>query len=508
MAFKGNSLPQGYESLAEEYGITARPGIAISQDKLAQMAAAALKNTGSSAAVNRLGNIYELTVSNPVNERLLELGHKLELLDGVAYCTLASLHPVKPPTDIAPVTPLLENMQSYLGIDGVNMLYAWDMELNGQGINIRDVEYGFNPEHEELNSVNVALAPGMQISADASVAYTEHGTAVLGILMGDKGDYGISGMAYGANEAVLYPEWTTLGYNPYNAISLSIEASSAGDVILFELQTSGTDNDPEYPENYVTGEYDNIIWDLTKAATDAGIVVVAAAGNGNQDLDAEDYQEYMGRGNSGAIIVGAGSPDETHSRLDFSSYGSRVDLQGWGYNVLTSGYGDFYTINDDFNQTYTMFSGTSSATPVVASCAVVLQSYYYGLTGEYLNPAEMRSLLQATGTAQNPEDGGNIGPLPDMQNAIIAIQNQLGVSGNAKPLFTAWPNPVQDRLNLSPAVNSGSLKAEVFNSVGQLVYSNSLSGMGQVDFSRYTAGVYIVKVTDGDKVTTRRIIKN
>ena len=50
-----------------------------------------------------------------------------------------------------------------------------------------------------------------------------------------------------------------------------------------------------------------MVWLVTRLGTDAGVVIVAAAGNGEQDLDSADYDEYRGRGDSGAIIVGAGT---------------------------------------------------------------------------------------------------------------------------------------------------------------------------------------------------------
>ena len=59
---------------------------------------------------------------------------------------------------------------------------------------------------------------------------------------------------------------------------------------------------------------------------------VATGGNGNQDLDSHPYLSYQARGDSGAIMVGAGSGNVNHRRLNFSNYGSRFDLQGWGKN--------------------------------------------------------------------------------------------------------------------------------------------------------------------------------
>jgi Subtilase family/Secretion system C-terminal sorting domain len=506
VAFESSNIPEGYESLVAEYGISAREGFTISPEKFEEMATNAIKNTGSSASVERLQNIYCLSLYNPNNQRLLELAQKLEALKGVAYCTLSPVSPVKPPMDIAPETPLFENEQTYIGPEGVNMAYAWNMGLTGQDINVRDVEYGLNTLHEDLNSVPAFLEPGMVVSPDAGIEYTEHGTAVAGIVLGDKGSYGISGMAYNINEFILYPEWTNTGYDRYDAVWKSINNSSEGDVILFEMQMPGTDTDISYPENYVPAEYDNAIWDLTKAATDAGIIIVSAAGNGSQDLDSPDYTDYLLRGNSGAIVVGAGTPDSFRERLYFSTFGSRVDVQGWGTNVLTSGYGIYYSIDNDFNQGYIMFGGTSSATPIVASCVIVLQSYYHSLTDSYLTPAQMRTLLQETGLQQSGSE--NIGPLPYMPAAIAAVQNMLGVSDHQKPLFTAWPNPVKDVLTIQPGNITGNAAVEVYTAIGQLVYNTTLSTTTQLNFSTYDAGIYIVKVTNGEKVTTRRIIKN
>ena len=49
----------------------------------------------------------------------------------------------------------------------------------------------------------------------------------------------------------------------------------------------------------------------------------------------------------------------------------RVDLQGWGERVCSTGYGDYELVGGDSNQAYTAdFAGTSSASPLVAGAAV------------------------------------------------------------------------------------------------------------------------------------------
>ena len=137
--------------------------------------------------------------------------------------------------------------------------------------------------------------------------------------------------------------------------------------MLLEMQTVGAGG------GYGPAELDLAVWTVVKAGTDAGVVVVGAAGNGNQNLDSLSYVPYMNRGDSGAILVGAGSSDADHDKLWFSSYGSRVDVQGWGENVFTLGYGLFTSYGGDDRQSYTNdFGGTSSASPFIASACLLL----------------------------------------------------------------------------------------------------------------------------------------
>lgn len=492
-----------FKVLQEEYNIVLEKGILISDEKLEEMEQKAIELTGKGNSVAKLRNILKVRIDNPTNERLLELARKLEGLQEVEYCSLNSLEPVQPPYDIAPTTPNFEVNQTYIRPNpGVNMTYAWGLNLTGAGIRVRDVEYGFNASHEDLNERNVSIAPGMTISASASVSFTEHGTAVFGIVYGDKGAYGISGMAYGAAEMMLAPEWQQSGYNRVNAVTQAIANSTAGDILIYEMQTTGAQG------NFGPAEYAGTIWDLTKAATDAGMVIVAAAGNGSENLDDAVYQSYRNRGNSGAIIVGAGDNTINHNKLSFSTYGDRVDVQGWGTGVFSSGYGDAQQIGGDFNQYYTNFSGTSSATPIVASCAIVLQSYYHSLTGNYMTSVQMRNLLKNTGLPQGTATIGNIGQFPDMEAAILYIQDEFLSREKWGGLeFIAYPNPVQDRLTIKTKDLSANAKVEISNSLGQFIYKGAIAEENTIDLSSFSQGLYFVKVTDGNKTQTKKIVK-
>lgn len=498
------SKDEALRLLIEKFDISFQKGIPLSDEKITTLFEAAQRNGHDGKSVLKLKNIIKFEIKNPTNERLLDLATQLERLDMVEYCSLMPLQPIAPPGDIAPTTPNYELNQTYLDANpGVNMRYAWGLGLSGTGIRIRDVEYGFNKNHEELVERNTYIASGMTISTSATPSYTEHGTSVFGIMYADKGTYGISGMAYGASEMVLFPEWQQTGYSRVNAVTQSVGNSVAGDVIVYEMQAYGQGG------NYVPAEFDNTVWDLTKAATDAGIFVVEAAANGNQNLDSAYYASYMARGNSGAIIVGGGTDNVAHNRLSYSTYGSRVDVQGWATNVRACGTGDLIMIGGDFNQAYTNFSGTSSATPMVASCVVVLQSYYYGLTGTYMSPSAMRLLLKNTGIAQGTGVAGNIGPLPNMQAAILQINANLSIAENENISFTLFPNPVTDDVNvLVPEVKDSNAQLEIYTALGQKVSEYKVQqGLTTLNIAGLLQGVYFVKVVDGKRTQTKKIIK-
>ena len=493
-------IPQ-LQAIHQQYNFSLERGIAISNSKLDEMERNAMKFTGNSNSIQKLRNTFRVKISNPDNQELLALAQQLEMLDDVTSCDLFSLKSIPPPGDIMPVTPNFENSQTYLNPNpGVNMKYAWDMNLNGNGIRVRDVEYGFNKNHEEFNDREGAMvAEGMNIGSTVPSSWVDHGTAVFGIVYADKGSYGVSGMANDAAEMHLFPQVQESGSNTMFAISQSIEESAPGDVIIFEMQAYGQS------DNYVPVEYYLTAWNLTKAATDAGITIVAAAANGNQNLDSPFYAGYINRGDSGAIIVGAGTPDLNHDKISYSTYGSRVDVQAWGSNVYATGYGTSALVGSDFNQGYGLFSGTSSATPIVASCAVVLQSYYHSITGNYLTSVQLRNILKTTGIPQG--SGGNIGPMPDMPAAIEAI-NLLNINEATTFNFAVYPNPAVDKVTVYGRNFSTNAKVEIVNALGQTISNSFLPEDAAIDVSSLSKGFYFVRLIDNGRTSVRKIIRN
>lgn len=112
-------------------------------------------------------------------------------------------------------------------------------------------------------------------------------------------------------------------------------------------------------------------------ALQAGVVVVAAAGNHGDD-EAGDTTPFPA-GFPGVIGVGAVAPDGT--RASFSQKGDYVDLVAYGQGVTVAARGSGHTTDQ----------GTSFSTPfVAATVALILQRF------PQLTPAQVLQRLQAT----------------------------------------------------------------------------------------------------------------
>jgi len=403
----------GQEDLSEVRGILASYGVTVTPlhgpqaDRMVARAAAR-----SGRAQPDLRGTYR--VREPLTE--WERNALVAELEDAAHIDWVQVTPAAPPppADFAPTTPdYLPNQAVHVpasgGLDGP-LVQLWS-----SSVRISDVEYGWETDHEDLEDADITPEPGAVVPGwVASYGWDSHGTAALGELAAVDNGYGTSGLAANARFGT-YPEYTNAaGSRRAAAIVSAASDSDPGDLILLEMQTVGALG------NYAPAEYDLSVFDATAVAVDAGVIVVAAAGNGAEDLDDPAYAAYHARGDSGAIIVGAGTSNTAHDRLFFSTYGARVNVHAWGENVFTLGYGDYALLGGDERQAYTsVFSGTSSASPIVTGAAAAVSGYAIDSFGAALTPRGVRQVLADTGIAQG--SGGSIGPFPDVGAAIAVL---------------------------------------------------------------------------------------
>ena len=410
--------------------------------------------------------------------QLIDIGLLCDTLNSLSFVEEATPAPLPepPPVDLSPPTPDFSAMQGYreeaptgIGVPDLVRVPGSD----GAGTAIVDIEYSWILDHEDLEM-------GAEANIDTTATLMDpfdspnHGTAVLGELGAGLNGYGITGIVPAATLLVAPANTVEFGYNPARAISLATGVLKSGDVILIEQQArvcEGTQFGPL--------EWHQSVFDVISTATALGITVVEAAGNGSQNLDAPNCLERFNKDvrDSGAIIVGAGSPTDSR-RLSFSSYGSRVDLQGWGTSVTTAGYGDLFNPGDNRQYYTSNFNGTSSASAIVAGAALAVQGVQREMGLAPYNPVKLRHILVETGTSQTGS-GEHIGPLPNIQAALERSEDEISVAVDILP--RRCPNRITvGRRHSRKGVRAAILGTENFDVYRVAVNSIRLGGAAPI----------------------------
>ena len=388
----------------------------------------------------------ELREEEAVEAAYLKPGGALPVVTSPAPATAA------PPTPTPDFTP----RQGYLDAapGGVDARHAWAVRGGtGAGVRIVDVEGNWNFAHEDLQQHVGGLIAGI---LDPSPGAQDHGTAVFGVMGADRNDFGVTGIAPGAEKRAV----SLLPHGCPWAVRTAADHLGPGDLLLIEWQRPG----PRYgfqpipdptdafdaQRGFVAVEWWPDDFAAIRYATARGVIVVEAGGNGAEDLDdalydvnpAPPYGPFPSWWrnpyrrdplDSGAVVVGAGAPPPARpgsgaapdrSRLWFSDHGSLVDAQGWGLGVVTTGFGNLQNGPDPNRWYVDSFAGTSSASPIVLGALACVQGALRARGLPPLDPPRARALLRATGSPQQPGPGApvtqRIGTRPDLRELLAA----------------------------------------------------------------------------------------
>lgn len=346
-------------------------------------------------------------------------------------------------------TPDLSGYQTPLfGLLGISSASSAAGILGGN-VNVTDVEYGFDDGHEEFAGSPAKVTRGTA-NFGSNVESFEHGTAELSIVGGRRDGKGIDGIAPSADSRFYTKSSVLGGLDPGQAVLDTADTYGRGDVIFLPIGAV-------LPGEHAPIEYLESVYAAIVYATGKGITVIEGAGNGSNDIGAGAAGTQLNaRANSGAIIVGAGNPSTTcvstqaaRSKLDFSSYGARVDLQAPGKCVPTAGYGDLYGSNNgviDHDDYRASFGGTSSATGLTAGVVAALSSHYEAINSQPLDGALLKRAL-IRGAAATPQQtgphSGNIGPQINLKGSVdylAALPNTFVSSGPGTYSTTNTPS--------------------------------------------------------------------
>ncbi len=439
MASASGANVRALNTLLANEQLQLQPLFGDSVERLRAQASAAAAETGE--ALPDLSIYYRVEVSE---DRMEALAARLCKVQGIAA---AYVKPPALPADFdfglnamaalgsAPpaMTPDFTPRQLYLNAApvGIDAQYAWTLPGGrGAGVNIIDVEWGWRFNHEDLRHAQGGVVSGVSAADD------NHGTAVLGEFSGDINAFGITGISPDAQVAAV----SLVSHSTAQAIRIAADRLRPGDIILLEVHRAG----PRAASGNGQFGYIGIEWwpddfAAIRYAVGRGVIVVEAAGNGGQNLDDAVYNMRPAgfpanwtnpfnpaNPSSGAVLAGAGMPPSgTHGRIAhpgwgdvyadrgrcfFSNYGARVDAQGWGWEVTSTGYGDLQGVaNRDLWYT-DQFSGTSSASPIVVGALASVQGVLRAQGRIPLSPARAIELLRNTGSPQHDAPGFTFQP--------------------------------------------------------------------------------------------------
>jgi hypothetical protein len=383
-----------------------------SEQQLRELMASARSSSGNARIPNLL-NFFAVSLPRGANPQ--------SVISAVSRWSGVQTAYVEPPPVPPPVVNAADDprasTQGYLAAapGGINARHAWTVPGgDGAGVDFIDVEQGWTLNHEDLTGRHITLISGV------NHAYFGHGTSVLGEVGAEDNRLGIVGIAPAARMRVV-SEWRSASnYDTSDAIISAIVNLHAGDVLLIEAQTTVYMTSTSSWSTHLPVEVYLHTWAAIAVATARGIVVVEAGGNGSNNLDTWSHPTdgfILKRGHaqfreSGAIMVGAASDSVPHRRLGLSNCGSRIDCYAWGQNIMTTGDGWTGTATN----TYSNFSGTSGASPIIAGAALALQGMVKSATGAPWSPSQVRRALSnpRNGTASATPASDRIGVMPDL----------------------------------------------------------------------------------------------
>jgi thermitase len=284
----------------------------------------------------------------------------------------------------------------------VNAGAAWDRTVGSRSVVVAVIDTGIDATHPDLKDnmwKNNAEIAGNGVDDDnngyvddtygwdfldndkdpADVTSSQnpgHGTHCAGIVgaTGDNG-VGISGMSQQVSMMAL----RFIGPNGQGDLMGAIKAIDYA--IANKADIISASWGAKVPSSQATPLIEAI-----GRANDAGVIFVAAAANDGANNDTTSM--YPANAEFPNMIAVAAS-DNSDAKPSWSNYGkAKVALASPGHNILS-------TLP---NNTYGNLSGTSMATPMVAGLVALLQSEAKMKSGKGLTGAEMRSLLQTTGT--------------------------------------------------------------------------------------------------------------
>jgi len=241
--------------------------------------------------------------------------------------------------------------------------YQWNIQLMGaeafhrrgflgQGVKVAVIDTGIDHTHPDLS-----VAGGYKIIwYDDYDDVIGHGTHVAGIIAAKRDNFGVVGMA---------PE-----VELYSLKIFSEVGTTALSFVVDALQWSIDHEIDIVNMSFGSSVTSAALRDACKKAYDAGVLLVASAGNSGKG--STDTTGYPARYDT---VISVGAVDEELEVADFSSRGADLDVVAPGVSILST-----FTYPLEYEHLYYYLSGTSMACPHVVGLAALIKSVNPGIS--------------------------------------------------------------------------------------------------------------------------------
>ena len=281
-------------------------------------------------------------------------------MPGVAYAELNGTGGVAGAADGAPPSDTWFAQQWHLANTGqsggkagadIEALSAWEFVSEAPQIVVAVLDTGILYDHPEFTGSVLQGYDCVDEDDDATLT-NPHGVFVAGLLgaHADNG-FGVAGVAPACRILPVRVLAGPFGGTFNLAQGIDYAVSQAADILSMSLV------------NYPPAE---ILKSALKQAADAGILMLASAGNSGPGTADSSYPA------ASPFVMSIGATNRFDNRASFSATGTVLDFVAPGANVVTVAESQ----DDDFEH----FTGTSAAAPIASGIAALLKSYNASLT--------------------------------------------------------------------------------------------------------------------------------
>ena len=283
-------------------------------------------------------------------------------------------------------------------LHNINIESAWD-ETKGSGVTVAVIDTGITtvPDLKDTKFVKGYDFVNDRVEAEDD---SGHGTHVAGtIAQSTNNGYGVAGIAYEASLMPLKVLGNAGGTVADIAEAIKFAADNGADVINMSLGGPGESQLLEEAINY---------------AYQKGVVLIAAAGNANQN-SASYPARYP-------HVIGVAALDSVGEKAPYSNFGAGVDISAPGGTGNGAGRILQETINPETGEAvFVGFQGTSMAAPHVAGVAALVKAAGVKEPDEVLSVLKQSSRVRQDDTL-NHFGAGNL----DAAKAVkLAAQGQI-----------------------------------------------------------------------------------